>query len=42
MSESFACPHCDFSLEELEPRMFSFNAPYGSCPDCKGLGFKQK
>ena len=42
MSELFACPHCDFSLEELEPRMFSFNAPYGSCPDCKGLGFKQK
>ena len=42
MSESFACPHCDFSLEELEPRMFSFNAPYGSCPDCKGLGFKLK
>ena len=42
MSESFACPHCDFSLEELEPRIFSFNAPYGSCPDCKGLGFKQK
>ena len=41
MSEAFACPHCDFSLEELEPRMFSFNAPYGSCPDCKGLGFKQ-
>ena len=42
MSEAFACPFCDFSLEELEPRMFSFNAPYGSCPDCKGLGFKQK
>ncbi len=42
MSESFACPHCDFSLEELEPRMFSFNAPYGSCEDCKGLGFKLK
>ena len=42
MSEAFACPHCDFSLEELEPRMFSFNAPYGACPDCKGLGFKQK
>ena len=42
MSESFACPHCDFSLEELEPRIFSFNAPYGSCPDCKGLGVKQK
>ena len=39
--EDFACPYCDFSLFELEPRMFSFNAPYGSCPDCKGLGVKQ-
>ncbi len=37
-SEQFACPHCEFSLPELEPRMFSFNAPYGACPDCKGLG----
>ncbi len=42
MSESYACPDCDFSLPELEPRMFSFNAPYGACPDCKGLGVKQK
>ena len=42
MSEQYACPLCDFSLPELEPRMFSFNAPYGSCPDCKGLGIKQK
>ena len=42
MSEKYACPHCDFSLPELEPRMFSFNAPYGSCNDCKGLGVKQK
>lgn len=39
-SEQFACPHCEFSLPELEPRMFSFNAPYGACPDCKGLGMK--
>ena len=39
-SESFACPYCDFSLPELEPRIFSFNAPYGACPDCKGLGVK--
>ncbi len=39
-SEQFACPYCDFSLPELEPRMFSFNSPYGACPDCKGLGFK--
>ena len=37
-SEQFACPHCEFSLPELEPRIFSFNAPYGACPDCKGLG----
>ena len=40
MSESFACPHCEFSLPELEPRLFSFNAPYGACPSCKGLGLK--
>ena len=39
-SENFACPHCDFSLTELEPRLFSFNAPYGACPECKGLGVK--
>mgnify|MGYP000893195003 CR=1 FL=1 len=42
MSEDYACPYCDYSLEELEPRIFSFNAPYGSCPDCKGLGVKYK
>lgn len=40
MSEDFACPYCDFSLLELEPRIFSFNAPYGACHDCKGLGVK--
>lgn len=39
-SESFACPYCEFSLPELEPRLFSFNAPYGACDDCKGLGVK--
>lgn len=39
-SELYACPYCEFSLPELEPRMFSFNAPYCSCPDCKGLGIK--
>ena len=38
MSEKYACPDCDFSLPELEPRMFSFNAPYYACPECKGLG----
>lgn len=42
MSESYACPNCDFSLPELEPRIFSFNAPYGACPECKGLGIKYK
>lgn len=42
MSEKYACPHCDFSLPELEPRMFSFNAPYGACDTCKGLGIKHK
>ena len=41
-SENFACPECNYSLKELEPRMFSFNSPYGACPHCKGLGFKQK
>ena len=39
-SEKFACPYCDFSLPELEPRMFSFNAPFGACNECKGLGIK--
>ena len=42
MSEKYACPMCDFSLPELEPRIFSFNAPYGACHDCKGLGSKMK
>lgn len=42
LSENFACPYCDYSLEELEPRIFSFNAPYGACEDCKGLGVKYK
>jgi len=41
-SEQFACPHCEFSLPELEPRLFSFNAPFGACPECKGLGVKQQ
>ena len=41
MSEHYACPECNFSLPELEPRLFSFNAPYGACPECKGLGIKQ-
>ena len=41
MSENYACPECDFSLPELEPRLFSFNAPYGACKLCKGLGVTQ-
>ena len=40
MSENYACPDCDYSISELEPRMFSFNSPYGACPTCKGLGVK--
>ena len=39
-SENYACVKCDYSLPELEPRMFSFNNPYGACDECKGLGFK--
>lgn len=42
MSENYACLECNYSIPELEPRMFSFNAPFGACPDCKGLGMKQK
>ena len=40
-SVNYACPDCGISLEEIEPRMFSFNTPYGACPECFGLGFKQ-
>lgn len=39
-SEKLACPYCGFSIKELEPRLFSFNAPFGACPDCDGLGEK--
>lgn len=39
-SENFACPICDISLPEINPRLFSFNAPYGACPECNGLGQK--
>ena len=39
-SEHYACPVCGFTVPELEPRFFSFNAPFGSCPDCDGLGIK--
>ncbi|HBT17576.1 MAG TPA: excinuclease ABC subunit A, partial [Firmicutes bacterium] len=41
-SENFACPDCGFSFEELTPRMFSFNSPYGACPACDGLGIKME
>ena len=40
-STSLACPEHGVSIEELEPRMFSFNSPFGACPDCNGLGFKE-
>ncbi|MBL6729186.1 MAG: excinuclease ABC subunit UvrA [Methylophilaceae bacterium] len=40
LSAKFSCPHCDFSLPELEPRLFSFNNPVGACPECDGLGHK--
>ncbi|HEY3779602.1 MAG TPA: excinuclease ABC subunit UvrA [Fimbriimonadaceae bacterium] len=39
-SESYSCNECGFSMPELEPRMFSFNSPFGACPDCTGLGTK--
>src|SRR5690606_11468181 len=39
-SSKLACPVCGFSMNELEPRMFSFNSPFGACPECDGLGFK--
>lgn len=41
MSENYACIKCNYSIGELEPRMFSFNSPYGACPECKGLGTKK-
>jgi len=41
-SQNFACPECNISLEEITPRMFSFNNPYGACPRCTGLGFNSK
>ena len=41
-SDKFACPECGFTIEELEPRSFSFNSPFGACPECLGLGFKQE
>ena len=40
-STKYACPDCGINIEEIEPRLFSFNNPFGACPDCNGLGFKQ-
>ena len=42
LSEGFACPDCGISIEEIEPRSFSFNNPFGACPECFGLGFKME
>ena len=41
-SQHFSCPDCGVSIEEIEPRSFSFNNPYGACPDCAGIGYKQE
>ena len=41
-SSSYACPDCGISMEEIEPRSFSFNNPFGACPDCYGLGYKME
>lgn len=41
-STKYACPDCGISIEEIEPRLFSFNSPFGACPDCTGLGFKNE
>ena len=41
-SDSFACPDCGISVDEIEPRSFSFNNPFGACPDCFGLGYKME
>ena len=41
-SQSFSCPDCGISIDEIEPRIFSFNNPFGACPECHGLGFKME
>ena len=41
-SEKFTCPYCNISLPDITPRLFSFNSPYGACPECGGLGFKME
>lgn len=41
-SQNFACPDCGISIEELEPRLFSFNNPFGACPECHGIGYRME
>ena len=41
-SQSFSCPDCGISIDEIEPRSFSFNNPFGACPECFGLGYKME
>ncbi len=41
-SQSFSCPDCEISIDEIEPRSFSFNNPFGACPECSGLGYKME
>ena len=41
-SQSFSCPDCGINIEEIEPRSFSFNNPFGACPECFGLGYKME
>ena len=41
-SQSFSCPDCDISIDEIEPRSFSFNNPFGACPECLGLGYRME
>ena len=41
-STKFACPESGFTIEEIEPRLFSFNSPYGACAECDGIGIKVK
>ena len=41
-SQSFSCPDCGISIDEIEPRSFSFNNPFGACPECTGLGYRME
>lgn len=41
-SQNFSCPDCNVSIDEIEPRLFSFNNPFGACSECHGLGYKMK